>query len=256
MLKKLSAFVAAFTIALMPGFGVMAADKAESFTDAQRTEIENVVRELLTKKDPEIIATAVQELKRKSQMQSAADAKDALQKNHDKIFNDPDSFVGGNPKGDVTIVEFFDYQCGYCKMAHGFVQELLQDDKNIRFVYKEFPILGDGSLLASRAAIASIKQKKYEKFHNALMENKSQLSEDAIMNIAKTVGLDPDQLKKDMASEKVSQIIETDRELGNQLGIRGTPMFIIGEQTFPGALGLDQMKKAIEEARAAKAKKD
>jgi len=246
-MTRFAKFLTVSLLALMP----LAATAAEpaGLTDQQKAEVEQIVRELLTKKDPNIVMEAARSVQEKMEAESAAKGKKAIGDYKDKIFNDPNAPVGGNPKGDVTLVEFFDYQCGYCKTVHPMVVKLLQEDKNLRFVYKEYPILGDGSVLASRAALASVKQGKYFRFHEALMEMKGHVSEDGVMQAAKDVGLDLEKLKKDMASDAVEKILAANREMGMKIGANGTPTFVIGDNVFPGAVPLEQMKKVIEDVR-------
>lgn len=223
----------------------------ESFTAAQKTEIEAVARQLLIEKEPEIIMKAIEVLKQREQTQQLAIGKEAVNKNKERIYNEPTSPVLGNPKGDVTIVEFYDYACGYCKMAQPTIKALLEQDKNIRFIAKEFPILGEGSILASRAAIASIKQNKFEKFHDVLMSFRGAMNEAAIMDAAQRSGLDTAKLKRDMNDKSIDETIATNRKLGNDLGVRGTPMFIIGDVVNPGALDEAALKQAVINARNA-----
>lgn len=227
---------------------------ASALTDAQRTEVENIIRELITKKEPELIIRAAQTVQERMEKDSAVKGQQGVDKNIDKIVNDPDSPVGGNPRGDVTVVEFFDYSCGYCKMAQENVEKLLDEDRNIRFVYKELPILGPNSLTASKAAIASIPQGKYVQLHEALMKSKAPMNESNVMDIAKDVGLNIDKLKKDMESEKTAKILKANTALAKEIGAQGTPTFIIGGKLFPGAVSLDQMKEVIETARNTKKK--
>lgn len=238
----------ACTISLLPSLS-FAADALASLTDAQKKEVEAVVRDLLTKKEPEIIMKAAQVIQDKAEADNAVKGQEAVSKNLAKIYNDPNSPVGGNPKGDVTVVEFFDYSCGYCKMAQENVAKVLADDKNVRFVYKELPILGPGSLIASQAALASVSQGKYIKFHEALMTAKDMMSEDNIMLIAKSVGLDTDKLKKDMANDKIEAMIKDNVSLAKDIGAHGTPTFVIGNKVYGGAIPADQIKAAIAEAR-------
>lgn len=223
-------------------------------SDAQKKEVESVVRDLLTKKEPEIIIKAAQVIQEKMETETANKGKEAVKKNLDKITNDPTSPVGGNPKGDVTVVEFFDYACGYCKMAQETVEKLLSDDKNIRFVYKELPILGPKSEMASRAALASVSQGKYEKFHTEMMTSKDSLTEETILSIAKRIGLDTDKLKKEMGSDKVDDIIKANIALAKEIGASGTPTFVIGDKVHGGAIPLEQMKEAIAVVRSGKKK--
>jgi protein-disulfide isomerase len=224
----------------------------EGFTAAQKTEIEAVARQLLIEKEPEIIMKAIEVLKQREQTQQLAIGKEAVNKNKERIYNEPTSPVLGNPKGDVTIVEFYDYACGYCKMAQPTIKALLEQDKNVRFIAKEFPILGEGSILASRAAIASIKQNKFEKFHDVLMSFHGAMNEASIMDAAQRSGLDTAKLKRDMNDKSVDETIAINRKLGNDLGVRGTPMFIIGDVVNPGALDEAALKQAVINARNAK----
>ncbi len=246
-MKKLLTLAA---IALLLTPPVMAAE--EGFTDAQKAEIETIVRQFLVDKEPETVMKAVEVLKQRDQQQQMAVSKEALAKNKDRLYNDPTSPVLGNPDGDVTIVEFYDYSCGYCKMGQPIVEEILKTDKNVRFIAKEYPILGEGSTLAARAAIASVKQKKFEKFHNTLMNFHGAMNESSIMDAAQRAGLDTARLKHDMNDKSVDEVINNNRKLGNDMGVRGTPMFIIGDTVIPGAMEAAVMKKHIQDARSAK----
>ena len=173
----------------------------------------------------------------------------AVADNHDKLFNDANAPVGGNAKGDVTVVEFFDYQCGYCKQTQEFILKLLDADKNVKIIFKEFPILGPNSVQAAKAALASVRQDKYIKFHNALLATKDHLTDDVIAKVAKDAGLDVEKMKKDMADPVIEAIVKANQDLGSEIGARGTPTFVIGDQVYPGALPYDQLKKTIDDAR-------
>lgn len=221
---------------------------ASGFTDAQKTQIEEVVKNLLTSKEPGIVMTAVKEFQRKQEEETTLKSKEALAKHKDKLALATDPFVG-NAKGDVTVVEFFDYNCGYCKKANPTVRKLIEEDKNVRLVYKEFPILAESSRTAAKAALAAGKQNRYADFHNALMEHKGQLSDDVVMEIAGKLGLDKEKLKKDMEAPDVTAQLAANQELGVSIGARGTPTFVIGEKLFPGALELEDLKTQIAEAR-------
>lgn len=247
-MKKLLTLAAFGLLLAMP----VHAAEGDSLSAAQKSEVETVIRQFLIEKEPETIMKAIEVLKQRDQQQQMAVAKEAVAKHKDRIYNEPTSPVLGNPKGDVTIVEFFDYACGYCKMAQPIVEELLKSDKNIRFIAKEFPILGEGSVLGARAALASVKQKKYEQFHAALMNNRGAINDNTISDIAQRVGLDAAQLKRDMNDKAIDDIIATNRKLGNDLGVRGTPMFIIGDMVNPGAMDAEALKKAVADARAKK----
>lgn len=247
-MKKLLTLAACGLLLTMP---VQAAE-GESLTTAQKTEVEAIIRQFLIEKEPDTIMKAIEVLKQRDQQQQMVVAKEAVAKHKDRIYDEPSSPVLGNPKGDVTIVEFYDYACGYCKMAQPIVEDILKNDKNVRFIAKEFPILGEGSVLGARAALASVKQKKFEKFHATLMAFRGQINDGAITDIAQRAGLDAAQLKRDMNDKAIDDIIATNRKLGNDLGVRGTPMFIIGDAVVPGAMDAEAIKKAIADARAAK----
>jgi len=150
----------------------------------------------------------------------------------------------------VTLVEFFDYQCGYCKAVHADVRRLLDTDGKVRLVYKEFPILGPASVTASRAALAAQRQGKYDALHVALMENRGQLDDDKIYRIAGSVGLNVDQLKKDMQAPEINDVLQRNLRLASELNIRGTPAFVVGDQIIPGAVSLDKLKELIAAGRA------
>jgi protein-disulfide isomerase len=199
----------------------------------------------------------VRGLQERQQQLASTKNEQALSSQHDKIYNNPDTPVGGNPKGDVTVVEFFDYQCPFCKSSHKNIQQLLKEDKNIKFIYEEYPVLGPTSVSASKAAIASIKQGKYFAYHDALMvapfsHNQRPADDDALIyKTAKDVGLNVEKLKKDMADADNDKTIKDNHDLGEAVGATGTPMFIIGDKVFPGAMEYDAMKKAVDDARAA-----
>lgn len=240
--------------ALISGAVHAAETPAADFTDKQKEQIEAVVKNLLINKDPEIVLNAAKEFQKKQDAENGKKAAEALGKNKDKLFNSPADPFFGNAKGDVVLVEFFDYNCGYCKKAADPIKKLVEADKNVKVVMKEYPILAESSRVAARAALAAQKQKKYTELHNALMENKGALSEDSIMEMAVKAGLDKDKLKKDMESADVSAQIQANADLGREIGAHGTPTFIVGDKVVPGAMELDEMKKLVDEARASSKK--
>jgi protein-disulfide isomerase len=227
---------------------------ADTFSDSQKSAIEEIVKTYLTKEHPEILMQAMQELQKRDQASAEAKTSDAIKSKHDKIFNDPATPVGGNPKGDVTIVEFFDDQCGYCKMSEPFLQKVVKEDKGVRFVYKDFPVLGPASSTAAKVSLAAFRQglNKYIALHDALLAKKEHLNDDMIYQTAKDVGLDVEKLKKDANDDATAKQVQANLDLGTDIGVRGTPLFIVGDKVFPGALQYDQLKKAIDDARAAK----
>ena len=213
-----------------------------------KKRIEKIIREYLIN-NPEVLEEAIQALQAKRQARRQAAALASIRNNRKQIYEDPEDPVGGNPKGDVTIVEFFDYRCGFCKRVAPVVEKALAKDKKIRIVYKEFPVLGPNSVLAARAALASRAQGKYLAFHKALMYAKISYDEASIMKIAANVGIDTARLKKDMQAPDIQAQLAKNRALARSLSIRGTPAFVIGNQLFPGALNPAQLARMIQQAR-------
>lgn len=234
-------------VALSSAAGPAAA--AGTMDDSQRQAVEQVVRDYLLK-HPEVIVEAIEVLQQREKAAEDEKNRKALSANRDRLLNNPADPVLGNPKGDVTLVEFFDYQCGYCKAVQADLQKLIKEDGKLRVVFKEIPILGPGSVTAAKAALASREQGKYELLHNALMGHRGQLDEDTIMRLARSVGLDTDKLKADMESPVIQQLIGTNLSLAQSMGISGTPAFIVGDDLAPGAIKLDAMKAMVAKARS------
>jgi protein-disulfide isomerase len=235
----------AFVLLLAFPLGAPAAESPEA---ARRQEIEMVVREYL-RAHPEVVAEALQEMERREQEAQRKRAAEAVRAHLAELTQDPGSPVGGNPQGAVTIVEFFDYQCGYCKGEEIELKKLLQADPDIRLVYKDLPILGPVSLFASRAALAAQKQGKHGPFHDALMAATGNLTEQRVLQLAARVGLDAARLEKDMADPAVEEILARNTHLMEALGIRGTPALVIGTELVPGAADLDALKRLVAQAR-------
>lgn len=224
------------------------AQQVPALTPAQADAVRALVRDYILQ-NPEIISEAVRLLQEREQAQSAAKQRQTFAALKGDIFDDPAAPILGNPKGDVTIVEFFDYRCGYCKQVAPAIAKLLEEDRNIRLVVKEFPILGPESVVASRAALAAVKQGKYTPFHWALLNAKGQLDEAQIMRIAGQVGLDTKLLRQDMAAPAIEATIKRSYGLAEALQIRGTPAFIVGEELVPGAVDLPALKALVAKAR-------
>ena len=199
--------------------------------------------------NPEVLVDAMQELERKQDSQRDAVAQKGVQENQAELYRDPDSPVGGNPNGDVVIVEFNDYQCPYCKRAYQAVKSAAGADGKVKIIYKDIPILGEASKIAALAALASAKQGKHQALHNALMEFTGKLDRDKILELAVGVGIDRAQLEKDMEDPKVKAIIDRNMALASALGVRGTPAFVIGKQFVPGAVDAAALKPLIADAR-------
>ncbi len=241
---RLSRFLIAFALVALPAV----AGAQTSPPPLDREAIEKIVREYLMK-NPEVIIEAVQELeKRQAQARDQA-AKQTIAQRKAELTKDPDTPVGGNPDGDVTIVEFFDYHCGYCKRAHPTMQSVIKGDSKIRVAYKQMPILTPNSRVAAAGALAADKQGKYKEMHNALMEARGELTKERVLKIAADLKLDTEKLEKDMASPAVTQQIDRSLELAKSLGIDGTPAFVIGNKVIPGAVDASVIRAAVAEAR-------
>jgi protein-disulfide isomerase len=226
----------------------LVAPAAESPEATRRQEIETVIQEYL-RAHPEVVAEALQEMERREQEAQRKRAAEAVRSHLAELTQDPGSPVGGNPQGAVTIVEFFDYQCGYCKGEVIELKKLLQADPDIRLVYKDLPILGPVSTFAARAALAAQKQGKHEAMHAALMAASERLTEQGVLQIASQVGLDAARLEKDMADPAVAEILARNGRLREALGIRGTPALIVGAELVPGAADFDTLNELVAQAR-------
>jgi protein-disulfide isomerase len=226
--------------------GRLAAASADVAPD--RAALGKTIREYLLA-NPEVLVEAMQELERKQDGQRDAVAQKGVQENQAELFRDSDSPIGGNPNGDVVIVDFNDYQCPYCKRTHQAMKSVVAADGKVKTIYKDLPILGEASKVAAIAALASVKQGKHTAFHNALMEFSGKLDRDKILEIAGSVGIDRAQLEKDMEDPKLKRAIERNLELASALGIRGTPAFVIGKQFVPGAVDAAALKQLIADAR-------
>ncbi|MDT0684065.1 MULTISPECIES: DsbA family protein [Roseobacteraceae] len=198
---------------------------------------------------PEILMQAIQLLdQREAAAQRSAAAK-VLEQERDLLENDPNAPVLGNPDGDAVVIEFFDYNCPYCKRVAPDVKALVEHDEDLKVVYREWPILGDGSVFAARAALASREQGLYEPFHWALMELAGRADEATVMAAAEDVGLDTDKLRDDMDAAELDQHIETSMRLAQLLGFNGTPSFVIGDELVPGLVPLERLEDLVEAAR-------
>lgn len=239
----------ALSLALLAGGTALPAQAADKPLDKEA--VEKIIHEYLLD-HPEVILDAIKALESKEQAASEKAALDAIQANRAALEQNAASPVGGNPKGDVTLVEFFDYNCGYCKRTHPERSAAVKGDGKVRVVYKEFPILAPSSREAAKAALAANRQGKYEAFHTALMTHEGRLDTNAIRAVAKDVGLDLKKLEQDMGDPAIEAEIKANMDLAQKLGIRGTPGFVIGNTVVPGAIEADQFVALFNAARAAK----
>ena len=209
---------------------------------------DSVIKDYL-QRNPEVIADAMMAAQQKMQAKQHEAAEAAITGKASEIYN-ADSPVAGNPNGSEILVEFFDYSCHYCKQIHPDLQTLIKDDPNLKVIYKDFPILGPGSLLAAKAALAAKMQGKYLEMHNALLNYKGALDDDAIKQVAGDVGIDYKKLKTDMEKPEIQSQIQANQDLANTLNIHGTPSMIINKQLVDGALPLDQLKAKLKENKS------
>ncbi len=243
-----TAFGAVAAVAIACFLAAAPAGAAEELTVPQMQQIELLLRRLLMEK-PEILIEAIEEYRRRQQAAAKAETRQTLVDKREEIFEDPDSPVAGNPNGDVTLVEFFDYQCGYCKSVVDRVAGAVARDKNIRWVFKEFPILGPASVFAAQAALAAHRQGKYPKFHLALMRARGKLTDAKVLRIAERTGLDMTRLQADMKTPEIDAMIEQNKRLADALNVRGTPAFVIGDVLVPGAIDEATLQRLIAGAR-------
>ena len=224
---------------------------AADFSPDQKKEIEGVVRDYL-KAHPEVLIDAIQGAEDKLKSDAKDKATQQLAAHRQEVFDDPQTPFIGNPKGDVTLVEFFDYRCPYCKQVEPALEKLVSDDKQLRFVYKEFPVLGPESEIAARVALAAKKQGKYDAFHRAMMATGGHIDEAAIYKVAGSVGLDIDKVRQDVKSPEIDKELKANLALGKQLDLDGTPSFIVGNTIVPGAISAAELKQLVADAREKK----
>jgi protein-disulfide isomerase len=215
-----------------------------------REQIEQIVREYLLK-NPEVVRDAIIELRRREEQAETQLRSNALKAHQAKLFNSPRGVVVGNPKGNVTLVEFFDYNCGYCKKALGDISELIKNDPNLKIVLKELPILSPGSVEAARIGIAVRIQdpSKYFAFHRILLGGRGEANAARAFAAAKEAGLDIERIKKDMNSSEVEATLQESAELAEALKVSGTPTYVLADQVIAGALPFERLSLAIAAVR-------
>ena len=244
---------ALFALALC---GAPQAASAQSFTDAQRGDIETIVRNYLLA-HPEVLEEAMTELSKRQAAAEAAKHEAGVAANADAIFSSPRNVTLGNKDGDVTFVEFFDYNCGYCKRAMTDMMDLMKSDPKLKIVLKEFPVLSAGSVEAAQVGVAVRMQdptgKKYLDFHQKLLTGRGAADKARAMAAAKEAGLDMAKLEKDLSSAEVRSTLEENFKLAEAMGMNGTPSYVIGKQVVIGAVGVEALREKISNARCGKA---
>jgi protein-disulfide isomerase len=255
MTRKLRLTVAAIGAAALLGLAPPSAGAAE-FGAPQRTEIEKIVREYLIS-HPEVLQEAMAELEKRQGEAEAAKHQAAVADNAKTLFSSPNQVVLGNPNGNVTMVEFFDYNCGYCKRAMTDMLTLMQNDPNLKVVLKEFPVLGPGSVEAAKVATAVRMQdktgKKYLEFHQKLLGGRGQADHARAIAVAREVGVDMTRLAKDVESAETRASLQESFKLAEALGLNGTPSYVVGKDVVIGAVGLTALKEKINTARCGQA---
>ncbi len=240
-----AAAVGAFSIATAPA-------GAQSFSGPQRDEIQKIIRNYIVQ-HPEVLQEAMAELEKRQQTADSEKAQAAVKTHSQALFFSPHQVVVGNAEGDVTLVEFFDYNCGYCKRALTDLVSIMKEDPKLRVVLKEFPVLGPTSIEVAQVAIAVRMQdpsgKKYFDFHQRLLNGRGQIDKAKALAVAKEVGLDTAQVEKDMTSGEVRASIEESFKLAEALGLNGTPSYVVGQNVVVGAVGVSTLKEKIAEAR-------
>ena len=227
------------------------APAGQSFSAAQRDEIEGIIKTYLVA-HPEVLQDAMDALDKKQKQADADKARATIKQDNATIFDSPHQVVLGNPKGNETVVEFFDYNCAFCKRALPDMLSLLKTNPNLKFVLKEFPVLGPGSVEAAHVAVAARMQdptgKKYIEFHQKLLGGRGPADKARALAVAKEVGFDMTRLEKDMDSDEVKTTIDEDMKLADALGVSGTPTYVVGDEVVVGAVGLDELKQKIKAA--------
>jgi protein-disulfide isomerase len=247
-IKSRLAFAAAVSLALAGAAPAV----AQSFSADQREEIGKIIKDYLLT-HPEVMQDVMAELEKRQQSADAEKHRAAVVENKATLFSSPHQVVLGNPQGNVTMVEFFDYNCGFCKRAMTDMLDLIKTDNNLKFVLKEFPVLGEGSVEAARVAVAARMQdangKKYIEFHQKLLGSRGAADKMRALAVAKEVGFDMPRLERDMGSDEVKKTIEENMKLAEALGVNGTPSYVVGEEVVIGAVGLDALREKISAER-------
>jgi protein-disulfide isomerase len=248
---------AAALFAILVAVPAAAPARAQSFTGDQRGEIERIVREYLLS-HPELLQEVMSELEKRQAVAEAEKHRTAVKQYSEVIFSSPRQVTLGNTQGDVTVVEFFDYNCGYCKRAMSDMLDLMKNDAKLKFVLKEFPVLGEGSMQAAQVAAAVRMQdksggKKYLEFHQKLLTGRGPADKARALAVAKEIGLDVARIEKDMAGDEVKAQLEESFKLAEALGLNGTPSYVVGNDVVVGAVGLNTLKEKVNAARCGKA---
>jgi len=227
------------------------------FSPDQRGEIEKIIRDYLLR-NPELLQEVIQEMERRQTQAEAEKSRGAIKEHADALFNSKRQIVLGNPQGDVTMVEFFDYNCGFCRKALTDKLELIKNDPRLRLVLKEFPVLGEGSTQAAQIAVSVRLQdktggKKYLEFHQKMFASRGQVDKARALAVVREIGFDAARAEREMGSEEVRMTLEEGFKLAEALGINGTPTYVLDGQVVVGAVGVEKLREAINTVRCGKA---
>jgi protein-disulfide isomerase len=223
---------------------------SEPLTPEQKAAVEKIIHDYLLQ-HPDLMVEVLQAAEDKLKAEKAEDARKAIAEQRDALLHDASAPVGGNPSGDVTIVEFFDYRCPYCKQVEPSLEALVKQDPKLRIVYKEFPVLGEASVYASHMALAARQQGKYQQFHDAMMATKGEINAEVIERVAASAGVDVAKAKAQMGTPEIDALIKRNYALAEALDIQGTPAFIVGDTLIPGATDIARLRELVAEARKA-----
>ena len=250
MLKNISRKISYSISLLLVAIALLMPVKAtaQEFTPQQNQQIQKMIQEYLFK-NPKDLREAIIALQAYELRQQQKAARMALVAQEKSLYGSTVSYVAGNPNGDVTLIEFFDYNCAYCRRSMKDLMTLIDTDPNLKVIFKEFPILGEGSFYAARAAVASIKQGKYFEFHKAMMQVRGTTGKGNVLEIAEEVGLDVKKLEKEMKAPYITKEIDEVLRTASAIGINGTPAYVVGDSVISGAVGLAELRRQIAEVR-------
>lgn len=252
VMRPRSAFAVFALCGALMGLAALPTYAADGFTDAQKSELGPIIRDYILK-NPQIIQEAFEELDRKQKAAEADQQKKALALVGPKLNSAEEGIVVGNPNGDITLVEFFDYNCGYCKRAMADIMDMMKADPKLRVILRDFPVLGPDSLDASLVALAARNQfsgEKYMEFHQNLLTSKGRIGKERAYEVAKDMGADIAKLKKDVESGDPRKLIESTMRIADQLKIGGTPTFVVGDSLIVGAVGKEPIAGALANLRS------
>jgi protein-disulfide isomerase len=229
----------------------VSAPAQSSFTDSEKAEIGEIVRQYLIN-NPGVLDEVVEALERQQMQAQEAAQQQAVSENRNELFHAPTSFVAGNPEGDVTLVEFFDFNCTYCRQMLSTLVELIESNSDLRVVLKDWPVLGEESVQAARVAVAvkNTAPEGYFEFHRAMMSQRGRLDGNRALEIAEEIGLDRDAIATASTESRVDETLSENAQLGARIGLRGTPSYVLGDEVLAGALRLDAFQQKIAEVRA------